>query len=234
MPDPVILETLKAFPPYEGMPPRLLERLAELGTKLDLRPRDRILSADDEVRAMYLVHSGGVLLERRDETGGRPAHLLRVGQSFGEVPVLLRMPTYTFDASATEYGTELVEIAAEPFLELFETEHELPAFLVATLSWKILMCATRVTELSITSAATRLARYLLREHAGSDGDEVEVGMDRKDLAATLAITPEHLSRLLRRWADAGLVLPRGRSIALLRPELLAAIADHATPESTAS
>ena len=50
-------------------------------------------------------------------------------------------------------------------------------------------------------------------------------MDRKDLAAVLAITPEHLSRLLRRWADAGLVRPQGRTITLLAPRVLSAIAE---------
>ena len=120
-----------------------------------------------------------------------------------------------------------MEIAAEPFLDLSESGSEIPAFMTASLSFKVLVLAQRIEELSILSASPRLARYLLRQPTteGLPHLEIELAMDRKDLAAMLAITPEHLSRLFRQWADAGLVRPQGRTIVLLQPRVLRSIAD---------
>jgi CRP-like cAMP-binding protein len=51
-------------------------------------------------------------------------------------------------------------------------------------------------------------------------------MAKKDLAAHLAIAPETLSRLLRRWQDSRIVESRGRNLAILDSRVLIAIADR--------
>jgi len=54
---------------------------------------------------------------------------------------------------------------------------------------------------------------------------VELPVAKKDLAAHLAIAPETLSRVLRRWEQDGLVDTAQRTLALLDPAKLLAIAD---------
>ena len=46
---------------------------------------------------------------------------------------------------------------------------------------------------------------------------VELPVAKKDLAARLAIAPETLSRVLRKWEQAGLVDAAQRTLALLDP-----------------
>ena len=221
-----ILDLFHELPGTEDLSARLLERLAAMSTQASYKPKDRIVSHDDPVRAIHVILSGTVLLEL-PRSGDRVAHALHHGQSFGELPVLNRLPVYGYDGTATEYGTEVIEVAAGPFRELFETDPELPAVMCGSLSEKVTLLAGRVQELSIACATTRLARHLLSrpEREVGDGVEIDLGVDRKDLAAILAITPEHLSRLIRRWADAQVVRPMGRTLALLRPDLLRAMAD---------
>ena len=48
---------------------------------------------------------------------------------------------------------------------------------------------------------------------------------KKDLATLMAITPEHLSRILRRWADARIVRMAGRGLQLSNLAILEAMAD---------
>jgi len=50
---------------------------------------------------------------------------------------------------------------------------------------------------------------------------------KKDLAAHLAMTPETLSRLLRRWQDAGWIDVDGSTVAIRSPEALLGLADAA-------
>jgi len=221
-----ILDLFHDVPGTEHLSHRLLERLASISTEATYKPKEKVVSHDEPVRAIHVIRQGTVLLEL-PRSGDRVAHQLHRGQTFGEVPVLHRYASYGYDASATEYGTEVIDIAAEPFREMFGSDPELPAVMCASLSEKVTLLAGRVEELSITCATTRLARHLLARPTRevSTGVEVELGVDRKDLAAILAITPEHLSRLLRRWADAEVVRPMGRTLALLRPDLLRAMAD---------
>jgi CRP-like cAMP-binding protein len=226
MSDAEIREGLRAAPLARDLPEPLLERLEAISELRSYKPKETIAAHDEPVRGIHIVRAGTVLLEL---PGGRDrvAHKLHAPQSFGELPTLRHYPVYGFDATATEYGTEVVELAAGPFCELFNSEPELPEYMVSTLSEKLIDLVERVEELSITCATTRLARHLVsRPWRDVDGTpEVDLGVDRKDLAAILAITPEHLSRLIRRWADAGLVRPLGRTLALLNFDLLTAMAD---------
>jgi CRP-like cAMP-binding protein len=221
-----ILDLFHEVPGTEHLSEPLLERLAAISTQATYKPKQKVVSHDEPPRAIHVILKGTVLLEL-PRHGDRVAHQLHHGLSFGEVPVLNRHPTYGYDATATEYGTEVIDIAAEPFRELFQTDPELPSVMCGSLSEKVTLLAGRVEELSITCATTRLARHLLSRPSRevSDGVEIDLGVDRKDLAAILAITPEHLSRLLKRWADAEVLRPMGRTLALLRPDLLRAMAD---------
>lgn len=221
-----IIDLFHDVPGTERLSDRLLERLASISTEAVYKPKEKVISHDEPVRAIHVIRKGTVLLEL-PRHGDRVAHQLHRGQTFGEVPVLDRMSTYGFDATATEYGTEVIDIAADPFREMFANDPELPLVMCGSLSEKVTLLVGRVEELSITCATTRLARHLLARPAreASTGVEIDLGIDRKDLAAILAITPEHLSRLLRRWTDANVLRPMGRTIALLRPDLLRAMAD---------
>ena len=86
----------------------------------------------------------------------------------------------------------------------------------------------RIEELSIARAGARLARYLLRQPATGGGAalEIDLPLARKELASHLAIVPETLSRLLRRWQDEGVIRVEGRKLAIPDPRALEAIADR--------
>jgi CRP-like cAMP-binding protein len=100
--------------------------------------------------------------------------------------------------------------------------------MVASLSMWLAGLADRIEELSVTSAVARLAHYLLRLPSRSEGGAtvIELPMAKKELAAHLAITPETLSRVLRRWQDTGLLRTSGRKLEITDERLLVAIADR--------
>src|SRR6185295_11893846 len=101
--------------------------------------------------------------------------------------------------------------------------------MVASLSTWLLRLVGRVEELTVMSAGARLARYLLDLPSSSspDGLAVELPLAKKDLAASLGITPETLSRLLRKWQDLEIVRGDGSSIAVLDSDALVAVAEDA-------
>ena len=82
------------------------------------------------------------------------------------------------------------------------------------------------------SAEARLARYLLRLPARAQEGSLRVALPlrKRELAAQLAITPETLSRLLRRWQDQEWVRTEGSALTLLDPGALTALAEPKNPD----
>ncbi len=90
----------------------------------------------------------------------------------------------------------------------------------------------RIEVLTLISAGSRLATYLLRLPAREVSGElcVTLPLAKKELAAELSITPETLSRLLARWRDRGLVRVEGRTLVLLDGRTLEAIAESSASD----
>jgi DNA-binding MarR family transcriptional regulator len=101
--------------------------------------------------------------------------------------------------------------------------------MVGSLCMRLISLVERVEELSLVNAGSRLARHILRQPGSGPSDRVRIdlAMSKKDLAAHLSMTPETLSRLLRRWQDEGLVESERGSVTVLEPGKLLAIADGA-------
>lgn len=223
-----IHDALRCLPHFRGLAPELLERIAAGCRLREVRAGQLVFAEGEPVRAFYAVLEGGVRLYRLASDGREQVlHHIRPGHSFAEA-ALLTMHAYPASAAAMATPTRLLEIGGETFLPLFRSEPRLAAAMVASLSVWLLQLVERVEDLSIPSAESRLARWLLRlpAHAGAGGLAVTLPMTKKELAAQLAMTPETLSRLLRRWQDCGLLETRGRELVLRKPQDLTAVADR--------
>jgi CRP-like cAMP-binding protein len=139
------------------------------------------------------------------------------------------MKRYPASAVATEDGTEVLEVGAESFLRQFEGDGRVAKAMVASLSTWLLRLVGKVEELTVLSAGARLARYLLDLPSTTtpEGAAIELPLAKRDLAASLGITPETLSRLLRKWQDREVVKSEGSTIVVLDADVLMALADDA-------
>jgi CRP-like cAMP-binding protein len=231
MVDPAILETLSGLPHFRMLDAELLGRVAEGSRLLSLQSGDLLFRDGDPCRGFFAVKSGAVKLFRLTPDGREQVvHNLGAGQTFAEA-ALLNMGRYPASAVATESPTELVEIGGERFSKLFREENRLSAAMVGSLCMRLISLVERVEELSLVNAGSRLARYLLRQpsHGPSGRVAIELPMSKKDLAAHLSMTPETLSRLLRRWQDRTWIESERGSVTVLDPERLLALADGEEP-----
>lgn len=74
-------------------------------------------------------------------------------------------------------------------------------------------------------AGQAVARFLMdlsarQQRLGADGRALELAMPRRDVASFLRLTPETVSRVLRRFRDAGWIAVDGRRVRLLQPQML--------------
>lgn len=217
---------LRRLPHFRGLPDDLLEGVASASRSVRFDAGLTIFAEGDPVRGFWAVRSGMVKVYRLSIDGHEQVlHHLGQGRTFAEAAVL-SMSHYPAHAVAVA-DTELIEIAAEPFLRLFRGEPRLAAAMVSALSNWLLDLTDRVENLSIASASVRLAHFLLRlPSRRADGVTVlELPFAKKELAAYVATTPETLSRLLRRWQEADVLRSAGRRLEILDERVLSAIAD---------
>lgn len=228
MADERVLNALAQGPHFRGLTAELRLRLAEGSRWTQLAPGEQLFLQDEPARGFFVVQAGAVRLYRI-APDGRELALQTVprGASFAEA-ALLSIGTYPANARALDHGAELVEIGAAVFLPLFRGDPRVAAAMVSSLSSWLHALVDRVEELQIANAPTRFARYVLRLPARDERQALVVSlpMSKKELAAHLAIAPETLSRLLRRWQDQRIVEARGRDLAILDTRVLTAIADQ--------
>jgi CRP/FNR family transcriptional regulator len=233
MPDPAAIEALRGFQPYGNLPDEAIGALAERACLRTFAENEVIAKRGERGDKVLLVLAGSILAVRESpDSRERAAIHFHTGDSVGET-LVLRHIHYPYDMYAVKNGTRVLEVVGEDFERLFREHPELQRSVVDALTNKLIALAKRIVSLSLASANTRLARYVLalpRKDLGG-APEVELPLAKKDLATLMAITPEHLSRILRRWNDARLVRMADRGLLLLNMPILEAMADiHDTVE----
>ncbi|MFT4710871.1 MAG: CRP-like cAMP-binding protein [Planctomycetota bacterium] len=222
-----IVAVLGQTPAFRRLPHELLLSLARLCTKHEFTRGELIFEEGQTCDGFYLILDGGVKLYRETLEGREQVlHKLREGATFAEA-ALLKLGTFPASAVA-EQKASLLRIEGAGFLKLFREHESLAGAMVASLSGWLLNLVARVEELSVISAGARLAHYIVRIPSRDEAGQmvVDLPMSKKDLAAYLSITPETLSRMLRRWADRGIIAVDRRKLSILDGRILAAIADR--------
>jgi CRP/FNR family transcriptional regulator len=223
--DPV--PALRQLPAFRALPPDLLQQVADCCRTRTYPAGETVFLEGAPVQAFFAVLQGSVKVFKLSPDGHEQVlHHLRAGQTFAEAAVL-SMQRYPASAVAIEPDTRLLVVGAEPFRVLFRTDDRLAGAMVSSLSHWLVGLVERIEELSVASAGERLARFLVRQPSRRvEGHaRIELPMAKKELAAHLAIAPETLSRILRRWQDAEVVRSEGRSLTVLDERLFAALAD---------
>ncbi len=222
-----ITSTLRELPHFRLLKRDMLDAVAAACNLRVYETPQPVFFEKDPCRSFWVVRAGGVKLFRlRPDGREQVINHLHSGQSFAEA-ALLNIGVYPVNAMTTEPPTELIEISGEHLRRLMRENDGMAAAMVGSLSMKLLDLVQRIDELSASNAATRLARHFLRlPGAGpSDRPTIELSVTKKDLAASLSITPETLSRILRKWQDDGLIESNGRSITILDAAQLMQLSD---------
>ena len=229
--DAIVQATLAELPHFRLLDRELVDRIAASSRLRTLRSGEILFHEGEPCREFFAIHSGAVKLFRVAPDGReRVVHNLRAGHTFAEA-ALLNMGRYPASAVATESPTELVEIAGESFLRLLREDARLAPAVIGSLCMRLVSLVERVEELTLVDAGSRLARHLLRQPSRGPANrvEIELSMAKKDLAAHLSMTPETLSRLLRRWEDRRWIESGRTSVTIVDADALTALSDGAEP-----
>lgn len=183
-----------------------------------------ILSTDDLLDSLYIVHHGSVKIYTLNESGKE--HILRIlstGDFLGELAIFAERTMHHF-AEATE-KTEICKISRTDMHALMLDHPQISVNILEQMSKRLRETEHLASQLGTQDVESRIAAYLLAEAKRLQTQTISLAMSKKDLASHLGTSQETLSRRLSRLQDDGIIQQEGqRTIHIINELALAELA----------
>ncbi len=192
---------------FRGMDDAAFARLAGSMQARTLARGDVLFNRGDEARFFYVVHDGLMELSLHSASGSKKVvEIVGPQRTFAEAVAFMRERRYPVTSLALTDCT-LCQVASQPYVEMLRANPDACLRLISDLSQHLHAFVREIDNLTAQNARGRLIEFLLRSAGEIDGDRATVHLDipRHVIAARLSIKPETLSRLLRAFADEGVI-----------------------------
>ncbi|MGN6058149.1 MAG: Crp/Fnr family transcriptional regulator [Sphingomicrobium sp.] len=189
-----------------------------VGERVHLRRHQVIRSQGDPVRDVYLLSEGWVGCCVDVAAGTRQMVKVHLpGDMLGTPSLTLTSAAETLIA-LTRVTVEVIPVAE--FSKLFMTAPRIAAAMYLAAQKERVFLMDRLTSVARTSAAQRLAAFLLNVYdrltvVGLDEPMFDLPLSQDELADVLGITAVHANRTLFHLAESGFIARRGKSITIL-------------------
>ena len=168
-----------------------------------LKPRhyhidETIYHEGDVIEMLGIIHHGSVKLRKINEDGReRILSILYPGDYFGESS-LLTSKTSQYDIVALEDST-VCTIELNPFRSILKQDETMMVSMMESLIQRIASRDNLVMAESLVPAKDRVYKSL--QHYANDEGRIFLPLSKKDLAGSLGITPETMSRAIKSLVD---------------------------------
>ncbi|MGE5251224.1 MAG: Crp/Fnr family transcriptional regulator [Bacteroidota bacterium] len=212
------LKVIGRLPFFKGLPEQAIREINKLFHDHSYAAGQPVYFEGDAAEHLYLVALGRVRLVR-NTTAGHEVWLdaLHGGEYFGSLTAL-GTRTYTETAIA-HTDCCILQISSGDFETILKRHPDVTLKLLSAVGQRLRQSQELVKQLSTYTVEQRVASVLCRL-AGKMGEEKQEGIliqlpfSRQDLAAMAGTTTETVSRIMSRFADAGLVETGRRWVAV--------------------
>ena len=200
-----------------------LERVARHAAHVKLDEGQLLFRQGTPADRFYLVLKGQVRLFRLSPDGAEKViEIVAPGQTFAEALMFLRAPRYPVCAAAL-CRADLIGIDAHDFARMLHESVDTCFLLLATLSRRLRGLIGEIDNLTLHTATSRVARYLLMK-LPSKHRSLELDVRKGVLASRLSVKPETFSRVIRHLSEHDIIEVCGSHVTIL---------DHQALEQTA-
>ena len=166
-----------------------------------------LVANGDEIRSALIIRSGKIKISRSEASGEE--HILDVlhdGQAVWH-GIFLKDHVYHYDVICLT-DVQLCEIPREELLSVFRENPQVTMNLIGMLSTELDEAEEKALLLSIREPKKRLAEFLLYRDRRCLGGEIHLKLE--DIAASVNLRTETVSRNIAQLARDGLIERRGR------------------------
>jgi CRP/FNR family transcriptional regulator len=187
--------------------------LNNISTLVKKDKKEAFFFEDDEGENIYFLVSGIVKLYKTNDEGKEAiVHFVKPGELFAEILLFLKH-RYPVTAEATEASLAL-GINAKKLYHLIEQKPDLAIKLIGMMAQRIKYFLSIIENLTLSDAKNRLLKYLKMQANKKNDNSVILPITKGDLAILLGITPETLSRLLKKLSEEGIIKVEGKKITI--------------------
>lgn len=193
------------------------QQLFEHAHTIQLVAGQTLFNKGETANRFFLVKKGQIKLFRLTPAGDEKVfHLFSPGGWVAEMAMFMPAGIYPMNAEA-ELPSELLVVKKERLLGLIDQSPEVARQLLGFMSQRIASLVNNIDKLTFINASQRLVLHLahLYQMQGLNDQRVRLSEPKRVLATQLNITPETLSRILRKFKSQGLIQEKGDSIELL-------------------
>ncbi len=212
---------LASVPLFKELDPRQLANVASATHELAVSKGGVLFNKGDASDGFYIVVSGRMKLSFVSRDGKEfIADILGPGKSFGEAVMFLDK-AYPVCAQAL-MDSKVLHIPQNIIFESIENNPGFSRKVIAGLCSRLVDIVQTLEYLTVYSSIQKVIGYLLREIELADSRrnqdpnrneaDILLTVNKATLAAHLNLTPETLSRVLHKLADAGLIRVEGKTI----------------------
>jgi CRP/FNR family transcriptional regulator len=201
---------------FDELPGNDVEALRRFATRRT-HPAGRILFRQGErPSALLVIEQGEVELVYETGSDRLVVHLLYAGSSVDHLAILLGIP-YPYSAVTLSEAT-ILRLRLDTILALEELFPEIAFRWLRLLAHTLDRAHQRLLEMAGKSALEQVSHVLLHESA--ERNEPTLDLTQEELAATLALSRQTVSRALHDLRHEGAIKPERRRIHLLDLEKL--------------
>ena len=202
-----------------------LKKLFNWKTCRVVPPQHEIFSQGESPHTVCIIYSGLVKLTRSESNGNRVIVGLRqAGSVLGAAALILNMSYATTAETITR--SKLCIFPADTFNQVMDTNAQFSRWISTILSREIRFSLLSISEKSCLSGRHRLEKFLWEVTRTQNGPDphgpVKIQMILKnwEVAQLLALTPQHLCRLIRQMEAEGIIKRKNGWLILTRPKRL--------------
>lgn len=177
----------------------------------------------DAIEYLYVLAGGVEVLRHTRDQQDRVFHIFSPGQVLAEAAMFMSHGRYPMQARARG-DTVVLCLKRQGLLDACRFWPDLSMRMLVRLSDRVYQRVNEVERFSDSTAAQRLADYLLRHADSQQGGCVHLLLTQRQLALHLGVRAETLSRLLADWVEQGAISGARRDWAIQNPGFLGALA----------
>ncbi|MDM8533615.1 Crp/Fnr family transcriptional regulator [Clostridiaceae bacterium HSG29] len=191
--------TLKKCPLFKNVD---LKSLDEIFNNINYQMKtfnlnENIYWENDICDEINIILEGEISIQSISSSGEifRVLHFTK-GNIFGEGLIFSDLNEYPISVTASEKNTKILIISKNDLIKAFSINTELTTSFMKILSNRITLLNDKVKILALQSIRKKICYFILKRYKKNENLKIDIGMNKKTLAESLAIPRPSLSREL--------------------------------------